>query len=217
MASLPAPRALVFDWDNTLVDSWACIQETYNVTFRHFGMPEWTMEETRRSVAASMRDSFPQMFGERWGEARQVFTDAFRAIHLDYLAPLPGAAEMLGDLAGRGLVLAVVSNKRGPFLRREADVLGWSGLFAGLVGADDAAADKPDPAPVAMALDGTGIPLSPAVWFVGDSPIDIECAVRCGCTPVLMRPEPPRPGEFVHTPSCILSSCHDLLALVDQV
>lgn len=218
MPPLSAPRAIVFDWDNTLVESWACIRETYNATFRHFGMAEWSMAETKAHVAASMRDSFPAMFGPRWEEAREVFTNAFRSIHLDFLAPLPGALDLLEGLAARGLVLAVVSNKRGPFLRQEAEVLGWDRFFTGLVGADDAAADKPDPAPVRLALDGTGIDLTPAVWFVGDSPIDIECAVKSGCTPVLMRIDPPRPGEFaIHMPARILGSCDALAALVGEV
>ena len=45
--SLPPPRALIFDWDNTLVDTWAVITTCYNATFAHFGMPPWTEAETR--------------------------------------------------------------------------------------------------------------------------------------------------------------------------
>ena len=41
---LTRPRAVIFDWDNTLVDSWVCIRESYNMTFRHFGMPEWSLD-----------------------------------------------------------------------------------------------------------------------------------------------------------------------------
>ncbi|MGE5503870.1 MAG: HAD family hydrolase [Actinomycetota bacterium] len=212
---LTAPRALVFDWDNTLVDSWVCIQEAYNMTFRHFGMPEWDMEETQARVAASMRDSFPQMFGERWEEARDVFSAAFESIHLSHLAPLPGAAAMLERLHAAGVYLAVVSNKRGGFLRTEADRLGWTRLFGSLVGANDAHADKPAPAPVHMALQGSGIDAGEQVWFVGDSPIDMHCALNSGCLPVLMRPHPPRPGEFdAYPPVRHLSGCGELAALV---
>ncbi|CCG43131.1 HAD family hydrolase [Magnetospirillum molischianum] len=207
---LPPPRALVFDWDNTLVDSWLCIQKTYNATFRHFGLPDWSMEETKGQVAASMRDSFPAMFGDRWPEAREVFSNAFAEIHLDHLAPLPDAAALLEALAETDLVLAVVSNKRGHFLRKEAEVLGWTDYFSRLVGAEDAAADKPDAASVLLALDGTGVNLGPDVWFIGDSPVDIQCAVNAGCSPVLLRPEPPRPGEFPVAPPHVLDGCRSL-------
>jgi len=207
---LPQPRGLVFDWDNTLVDSWLCIQKTYNATFRHFGLPEWSMEETKGQVAASMRDSFPKMFGERWPEAREVFSNAFAEIHLDHLVPLPGAAALLEALAESGLILAVVSNKRGYFLRKEAEALGWTGYFSNLVGAEDATADKPDPASVRLALDGTGLDLGPDVWFIGDSPVDILCAANSGCSSVLLRPEAPRPGEFAVAPARVLGDCRAL-------
>lgn len=209
------PRAILFDWDNTLVDSWVCIQEAYNMTFRHFGMPEWDMDQTQANVAASMRDSFPQMFGQRWTEARDVFTRSFEAIHLDHLRPLAGATEMLEALHAEGIYLGVVSNKRGGFLRKEAAVLGWDRLFGGLVGANDAEADKPATAPVHLALSGSGIAAGASVWFAGDSPIDMHCAVNSGCIPVLLRSVPPRPGEFdAHPPVYHLENCASMVTLV---
>lgn len=215
---LTPPRAVVFDWDNTLIDSWTCIQAATNATLKHMGHAEWTMEETRARVAKSLRDSFPVLFGDRWEEARDHFYATFRAIHLDYLQPLPCSAEMLAELQAHGLWLAVVSNKNGGFLRREAEQLGWSRYFGRLVGATDAAADKPSPAPVAMALEGSGIAPGPEVWFVGDAAIDMECALNSGCTPVLVRPEPPAAGEFDHAPPvCHLAGCGDFTALVREL
>ena len=201
------PNAMLFDWDNTLVDSWDCILAAYNGTFRHFGMREWDMAEAKGKVAKSLKDSFPEMFGERWTEARDVFTSTFESIHLDYLRPLPGIEEMLRHLHGQGIYLAVVSNKRGEFLRKEARILGWDVWFGALVGANDAEADKPALAPVRMAL--APMPQPPtiqaeraSVWFVGDSPIDMHCAINAGCVPALMRAEPPQPGEFdAHPPA----------------
>ncbi|MBI3445857.1 MAG: HAD family hydrolase [Magnetospirillum sp.] len=216
-ATLTRPKAVIFDWDNTLVDSWVCIQEAYNMTFRHFGMAEWSMDETRERVAASMRDSFPAMFGDRWTEARDVFTRSFESIHLDHLKPLPGAGEMLAALHGEGVVLAVVSNKRGGFLRKEAEIMGWTRWFVRLVGADDAEADKPAAAPVHLALAKTGIEAGPQVWFVGDSPIDTHCAVNAGCIPIVMRPHIPYEGEFAHPPARFLAACRDLADLVREL
>lgn len=215
---LTPPRAMVFDWDNTLVDSWGCIQESYNRTFRHFGMPQWDMDETRANVARSLRDSFPILFGERWHEAREVFTRVFEEIHMSHLRPLPGAGEMLADLADAGLYLAVVSNKRGSFLRTEAQALGWSAWFGRLVGANDAEADKPHPAPVHLALEAGDLAPGPHVWFIGDSAVDLQCAVNSGCAPVLLRPEPPAEGEFPgHAPLCHLSGCGQLAGLVREL
>ena len=212
------PKAILFDWDNTLVDSWLCIQESYNRTFRHFAMREWDMTETRANVAKSLRDSFPTMFGERWEEAREVFYQSFEAIHLSHLRPLPGAAEMLAALVAAGIPLGVVSNKVGSYLRMEAEILGWTGHFGRLIGATDAEADKPDPAPVVLALAACGLEPGPDVWFVGDSPIDMRCGVNSGCTPLLLRPEPPQPGEFTDCqPLCHLVGCAELAGLVHEL
>ncbi len=188
------------------------------MTFRHFGMPEWDLATTKASVDKSLRDSFPSMFGDRWTEARDVFSHSFETIHLDYLRPFPGAAEMLAALADRGLYLGVVSNKRGGFLRKEAEILGWNSLFGALVGANDATADKPAVDPVHLALKNSGINAGPEVLFVGDMPIDMHCAINSGCVPVLMRDLPPRPGEFdAHPPVYCLSDCLSLSALVHEL
>jgi phosphoglycolate phosphatase len=189
------PRAILFDWDNTLVDSWATIHEALNAVMVAMEKPLWSLQETRARVRLSLRESFPLHFGDRWEEARQIYLDEFRAIHLERLSPLPGRSELLQKLAGEGIFLGVVSNKTGALLRCEAERIGWSTLFGSIVGAGDATADKPDPAPVALALQPSGIPGGEAVWFVGDTGVDMACARNSGCVPVLLG-ESATEGEF---------------------
>ena len=206
------PKAVLFDWDNTLVDTWPAIHAAQNVALRAFGLEEWSLDETRRRVRKSMRDSYPELFGDRWEEAGQVFYRHFSAIHLDMLRPTPGAGQMLEDLRAAGFYLGVVSNKLGDVLRREAAHLGWDAHFGRLVGALDAERDKPAAEPVAMALDGAGIERGTDVWFAGDTDIDLECAVNAGCVPVLIRKAAPRSAEFEpfpplwHFPDCLALS-----------
>jgi phosphoglycolate phosphatase len=180
------PQAILFDWDNTLVDSWATIHEALNFLMAAMGKPLWTIEETRGRVRLSLREAFPRIFEERWEEARDIYLDRFRAIHLERLTALPGRAELLRKLADEQIFLGVVSNKTGSLLRREMDRLGWSALFGGVVGAGDAPVDKPDAAPVGLALAQSGIAPGEAVWLVGDTEIDMECARNSGCVPVLL-------------------------------
>ena len=185
MTQLPAPAAILFDWDSTLVDNWAAIARALNAARGAFGHPEMSEAAVRGWVRKSMRDSFPAMFGEAWTEAREIFYGSFRAHHLDSLNPLPGAGELLRRLNGLGLYVGIVSNKHGDFLRKEIRHLAWTGHFARAVGAGDAVEDKPAVAAVDLALSGSGIGRSGAVWFVGDAAVDMECAIRAGCTPVL--------------------------------
>lgn len=182
---LVTPRAFIFDWDNTLVDTWPVIHSALNSLMREMNHPEWTMNQTRANIKKSMRDAFPQMFGDRWEEASAIYQKAYRAIHLQDLRPLPDAEALLQSLKQRGIFIAAVSNKRGDNLRKEIDHLGWTHYFDAIVGSGDAAIDKPDPAPVIMALQDSGVSAGASVWFIGDTTIDLECAKNTGCTPIL--------------------------------
>lgn len=210
------PRAVLFDWDNTLVESWGVIHEAMNLTLDAMGHAPWTREETEARVRASLRDSFPHLFGDRWKEAEKVFYASFEAIHLAHLRPLAGAEELLAHLAKTlNLPVGVVSNKRGPFLRKEAAHLGWSGYFRRMAGAGDAARDKPAIEHVQLALGD--VPSGPDVWFVGDADIDLKCAHISGCRPILVRPKPPGDGEFHgHEPDLYFPDCAGLLAYLRQ-
>jgi phosphoglycolate phosphatase len=216
-ATLARPSTVLFDWDNTLVDTWAVIHTALNTTLAAMGEPTWTLAETRARVRRSAREAFPAWFGGRAEEASRIFYEAFEAEHLAQLRPLPGAAELIDGLAAAGYDLAVISNKQGYLLRREADHLGWTGRFRALVGAGDAAADKPDPAAVTLALGGEDSPRAagPSVWLVGDTDIDMDCAGRAGCVPVLLRAEPPGAGEFADSPPAVhVGGCAELAELL---
>lgn len=196
---MTAPRALVLDWDNTLVDSWATIHEALVLTFTAMGHVPWTFAETKTRVRHSLREAFPKLFGERWDEARRLYLQHFTAIHLERLSPLPGTAELLNEARAAGLYLAVLSNKTGAILRREADHLGWRDHFVRLVGAGDASADKPDPAAMRLALEGSGHAGS-AVWYIGDTALDMECAARAECTGILVGELDPLDQGFIQFP-----------------
>ena len=138
---LRAPRAILFDWDNTLVDSWPTIHEALNFLMRAMDKPEWSLADTKEKVRLSLREAFPLHFGERWEEARDIYLERFpRDPSRPADARCPGARRLLRDLAGQGIFLGVVSNKTGELLRREVARLGWSEYFGSIVGAGDAPA-----------------------------------------------------------------------------
>ena len=178
------PTTLLYDWDNTLADGWAGIAAALNAVFSAFAMPHWTVADTRARVRVSLRDSFPAMFGAEWERARDIFYATLEDAHLRHVAPMPGAAEALA--AGAAWPQGVVSNKAGRFLRAEVAHLGWAGHFGAVVGAGDAAADKPDPAPIVLALDRMGRGADASVWYLGDTALDMEAARAAGVTAVLV-------------------------------
>jgi phosphoglycolate phosphatase len=184
VTDLAAPAAILWDWDNTLVDGWAGVVAALNVVFAAHDMPPWTIEDARRNVRLSMAESFAALFGAQAREAAALFRASFATCHLDHLQPMPGAPEALA--AAAAWPQGVVSNKDGPFLRREIANLGWHEMFASTVGAGDAMADKPRPEPIWLALQSFGMKPARTVWYIGDTALDMHAAHAAGCTAVLL-------------------------------
>ncbi|MCQ4159149.1 HAD-IA family hydrolase [Roseomonas sp. GC11] len=207
---LPRPTAILWDWDNTLVDAWAGVQAGMNAALRAFGRPEWSLEQVRARARLSLRESFPALFGAEWEHARDLFYAEVRARHLEFIMPLPGTVAALE----RGALwpMGVVSNKQGPILRAEAAHLGWAGHFGVLVGAGDAVADKPAAAPVLMALERLGVAPGPAVWFIGDTGVDMQAARAAGCSAVLLGDAAHDGGIAALAPDAVFPDGHVLAA-----
>ena len=204
---------LLFDWDNTLVDGWVGITAALNAAFTAFAMPLWSVEDTRNRVRVALRESFPIMFGDEWERARDIFYDRFRADHLSHVVPMAGAADALD--ASTAWPRGVVSNKAGHYLRAEVGHLGWSAHFTAVVGAGDARADKPDPAPILMAVLEQMSGYSPDASvsaYLGDTALDMVAARAAGVTAVLIGNASHDGGVEHAAPDIHLNSAHDLAA-----
>lgn len=214
MRKLTKPRAILFDWDNTLVNTWPLIHSALNMTLRHMDHPEWTYDRVKSEVKQSMRDSFPALFGERWKEAASHYQKSYRSIHLEELVALTGAEEMLASIPRDAVFVGIVSNKMGETLRKELAHIGWEKYFDVAVGSSDAARDKPHPDPVHFALRDSGIIPAADVWFVGDTTIDLEVAKATGCTPLLYGEVQVESGEYEGFPVAAHVSDHAALKRV---
>ena len=195
-SALSKPTAVLFDWDNTLVDTWPVIAACMNETLTRMGQAPWSDQEVRQRVGKSLRDTFPALFGDRWEEAGDIYLSTFKSVHLERLRVLDHAERAVQLVAAAGLPCALVSNKTGPHLRTEVTHLGWDKYFSAIVGATDAPKDKPAPDPVHMALEGSQATAGPGVWFVGDTPTDMHCARNAGCTAVLIHQDTPEITHF---------------------
>jgi phosphoglycolate phosphatase len=157
---------------------------------------EWSMEKILAEVKLSMRDSFPTLFGDRWKEAGDFYTQSYRSINLAQLTPLLGAEDTLKAIPRDRVFTGVVSNKQSITLRQEVPQLGWDKYFNVWIGAGDAAKDKPFADPALLALKDSGIAAAANVWFVGDTGADLGCAKNAGFTAILYHEKPINGNTF---------------------
>jgi len=183
--NLKKPKAIIFDWDNTLANTWPLITESIDNTMTYMGKEPWGEEKVKGNIHKSMRESFPEIFGDKWEKAGKFYRENYRAIHLK-IEFIEGARELIDRVYMAGITQFVISNKMGPTLRKEVRELGVEDKFFSCIGAGDADFDKPAQNPVDLALMGSGIDLkNDEIWFVGDTLTDVECAFNCNITPVI--------------------------------
>jgi len=180
------PALIIFDWDDTLVDSYPAIHLAINAARRAFALPEWSLHEARENCRIALRESFPLWFGEKWEEASAIFYESFAQNHITMLGLKAGAADILAFLSARQIPLAVNSNKTSSYLQEEMLHLEWAHHFSAVVGANDVARGKPNPEGVEKIRQQCGITADQPVWFIGDNAVDSATAHAGGCLPIII-------------------------------
>ena len=180
------PKAIIFDWDSTLVDNWQSIAKALNTTLIKMGKTPWTVTQVRQNSKNSARDTFPHLFGDQWKDALEFFYESFEKLHLTGIKPLPGAENLLRFLRQEEIYSGIISNKNGTFLRKEIKKLGWEKYFDNVLGATDLDVDKPSKDIIDALLKHTEIPPNDSVWLIGDATVDLQCAHMANCKPILV-------------------------------
>lgn len=201
------PQAILFDWDNTLVDTFDLILASINHALARFDKPLWTMAEAKQRIQGSAREKLPILFGDHWEEAMHCYASFYREQHLNCLKPLEGAEALLKTLQSLEIPVGLVSNKNGSTLRKEVDHLAWQSYFVTVIGAGDAARDKPSPDIALLALQNMNVQPSQNIWLIGDAPVDWQCAEAAGCLPITMGDDHPESQDYPHG----ASDCFELI------
>jgi len=207
------PKAVLFDWDSTLVDSLPLVHEALNHTLVKYNSSLWSIEDTQVKIHQSFRDYFPILFPENWPEVVNAFRSRYLEINID-LKPFPVAIDVLNLLKELDIYIALISNKRGDILRNELTRLNWHGYFSKVIGSEDLKHDKPHPITVEIALENTDIiPDHHPVWFVGDSVTDMETAYNTNCIPVFFGSDDHSGERYAHCrPEIIFADHQNLLS-----
>ena len=177
---------VIFDLDGTLLNTIDDLADASNWVCRVHGWPTHTVEEYKQYVGSGMAKLAERFVPEDWRTPEGVaavlaeFMPRYDAHKEDKTAPYPGVPELLAALKGRGVRLAVLSNKAhalaGPVVERY-----FPGVFDYVQGALPDAPLKPDPTLLHALMENIGA-APKTTLFVGDSNVDVLTGKNGGLT-----------------------------------
>jgi phosphoglycolate phosphatase len=174
---------VVFDLDGTLIDSRADLAQAVNHVLRAFGLAALSLETVTGYIGEGARMLVRRALGpareDRLDDGLKIFMDHYAVHLLDHTQLYPGIAAMLRELAQRGVVLSVLSNKPEAMSQAILGGLGVLSVFRAVLGGDSFPERKPEPTGLEHLRSLTGTPLA-KVLVVGDSLIDLRTARAAG-------------------------------------
>lgn len=168
----------------------------------------WTTEDLARHYHPDWYRVYraARIHRSHWTKADRLWRAAY-----DRETPrlLTGTRAVLRGLARR-FTLGLVTSGDGTRVRAQLQKLGLAGSFKACVCAEDAAHRKPHPAPLLRALRLLGLSPNECV-YVGDSPQDMEMALRAGVRAIgVFGPFPTEHGLRAARPDLLLHSVKEL-------
>lgn len=181
LLTITRPQAILFDWDDTLIETWPLLYNMYTRVFEAYDTPIPDSQTMHESAVRHGRDNFITLIGKEKGEqALKDFLNIYDEEFHTSLTPLPGAEDSLKFLQSHGIPMGIVSNKAHDVMIREVSLLGWDHYFHTLTGRC-IAGPKPSPEPIWHTLKAMHLSPSQDIWFMGDSIVDHEAAVASHC------------------------------------
>ena len=180
-------KAVFFDWDGTLVDSFNFLHGAHNHTRKTLGFEPFSLDVFSTYFGQPREKLYNEIYKEHKEDAKRIFIEYVYKNHMDGLKTIADAENLLKWFNQAGIPCGVVTNKAGELVAKEISNFGWDKYFVSLVGAGEAEADKPSGAPLKLAYERAGLSCDMhEVLFVGDTDNDLKCAENAGATSVFI-------------------------------
>ena len=140
-----AYRGVLWDMDGTVLDTLEDLWAAVNVSLRHFGLPEVSLEQVRAGLGNGAAHLVSVCApAERQAEVLAFYKPWYDAHCNIKTGPYPGILPLMERLKGRGVKQAVISNKPDPAVQELAKAY-FPGLLEIAVGESETVRRKPNP------------------------------------------------------------------------
>lgn len=178
-------KLVIFDLDGTLLNTIADLAHSTNHALRQNGFPTHEVNEYNFFVGNGINKLFERALpeGEKTEEnilkVRAEFLKHYDQHNTDRSVPYPGISELLAQLQGRGIKLAVASNKYQAATHKLIAHFFPGIQFSEVLGQREGVKTKPDPRIVNEIVERTGLSKEETL-YVGDSDVDMQTAINSG-------------------------------------
>jgi len=128
-------KAIIFDFDGTLVDSEKAIYECFQNITRQIA-PERGSYAKNILIGPPLRDTASEILGPDQQGSLDEFVQLFIAMHdeqvIEHTQPYPDVIEVLKQLHNKNIPMAVATNKRLAPTQKLLDHFGWNDYFSSI-------------------------------------------------------------------------------------
>ena len=128
-------KAIIFDFDGTLVDSKKAIYECFQKITKHIA-PERESYAKNLLIGPPLRDTASEILGPEHQDLLDEFVQSFITMHdeqvIGHTRPYPDVIKVLEKLHSKNIPMAVATNKRLAPTQKLIDHFGWNEYFSSI-------------------------------------------------------------------------------------
>ena len=209
-------KALLFDFDGTLLDTNELIIQTFMHVLEERFPGQYSAKDCIKFIGPSLKQTFEEITPNEVDEMIAKYRQWNHAHHDELVKEYDGVVSTLTVLKEQGIRLAIVSTKMNATVKKGLDLMGIKHLFELIIGNDDVVNVKPDPEPVLLAIEKLGLEKED-VMMIGDNSHDIEAGKNAGVKTAGVAWSI-KGEEFLkqYNPDYILQHMTDLLTIVKE-
>lgn len=179
-------EAVLFDIDGTLIDSNEQHVNAWAFAFREEGYP-LELDDIRNQIGKGGDLLVPALLPDLEDAVRKRIAsrqgDHFKDMYLDHVRAFEDASAIVTKVHASGRKVVLASSAKRDELDHYVELLDIGQYLEATTSIDDVEASKPEPDIFGVALEKIGVDPAHAI-VVGDTPYDVEAALRAGIAAV---------------------------------